>query len=177
MGKASRARREKRELNAIKANSLRYDMRNPCSDCPYRTDAPWHPGIFDELVIKAGKMRKGELAHTCHQTDYRADCAPDKRAPSKAPIQHCAGMLIMAEKMGLQQVGAIVAQINNVFDPTRLNMNAPVFSSILEMFAHYLELSLTNVSMSAANRARIIKTISNLRLGHEIEMDERRESR
>lgn len=165
MGKASRARKDKhylRMVDSVKADMLRYDMRNPCSDCPFSTNAPWHQGIMEELARKTALMDAGHLAHTCHQTDARADCAATKRAPNGAPMQHCAGMLIMAEKTGLQQRHMFAAQIRGAYNPAKLNLNGPVFDSMGHMFSHYLSLSLKNVNMAAAQRAEISSLIDQL---------------
>lgn len=135
---SARQDRKARRLNKQIAKTMRFDLRSPCSDCPFRTDAPMHEGIIAELPSKLDSLQEGILAHTCHQTDPRADCRADKRAPAGSPVQHCAGALIFAENVGLPQLPAIAAEAKGIYNPKRLNMSAPVFDSQVKMLLHYI---------------------------------------
>src|SRR5262245_42241140 len=74
------------------ASTLRYDLKRPCSDCPFRVDTPHHEGIATGLTELYGCMEMGTAAHSCHKTDPAADGF----SPSyQGPIQHCAGFMIM----------------------------------------------------------------------------------
>lgn len=134
---ARQLRRRKREDKRI-MTQMHFDLRSPCSDCPFRTDAPMHEGIISDLVHKLDSFAEDNLTHSCHQTDPRADCAAEKRLPAGSPIQHCAGALIFAYKQDRPQWPMIIAEAKKLFDPKRLNMKAPVFASTVKMLLHYI---------------------------------------
>ncbi len=138
MSSSARQLKRAKRLDKRIMKSMRFDLRSPCSDCPFRTDAPMHEGIIAEIHNKLTAMDDAALAHSCHQTDPRADCAPEKRVPKGSPVQHCAGALIMQRKMGDPQLLAAMAEAKGLFKPERLNMEAPVFSSKKKMLLHYI---------------------------------------
>lgn len=135
---SKRQERKARKISARITKDIRFDLRSPCDDCPFRTDAPMHEGIMSELPQKILLLESGNLAHTCHKTDPRADCAPERRAPPGSPIQHCAGAIIMALKIDKWQHIMTRGLLAGKFDHERLNINAPVFSSPMAMLAHYI---------------------------------------
>lgn len=137
MTSARQRRRKLREDKRI-MTQMRFDLRSPCSDCPFRTDAPMHEGIISDLVSKFDSFDHDELAHSCHQTDPRACCPPEKRMPAGSPIQHCAGALIFAYKQDRPQWPMILAEAKKLLDPKKLNMAAPVFDNKVKMLLHYI---------------------------------------
>lgn len=81
----------------VETTSLRYDLRTPCKDCPFRKDVPLHDGVADSLPKLMGQFMGGDDAfHTCHKTDPRSDSAEGQAF--RGPIQHCAGFLIMLRR-------------------------------------------------------------------------------
>ncbi len=135
---SKRQTKKQDKLNKRIMKEMRFDLRSPCDDCPFRTNAPMHEGIIAELTSKIDSLLDDGLVHSCHKTDPRADCEAHKRAPKGSPVQHCAGALIMMEKMGRRQIAAVFAEIKGIYDPKRLNMEAPVFSSPKEMLLYYV---------------------------------------
>lgn len=116
-----------------------FKLKTPCADCPFRTDAPQHEGVAADLMKYANSIDDGHFIHSCHKTDSRADDAEAgsfARATSVG-VQHCAGALIMLEKMDKRQVPAWIAYAKKKFKPEELDMKAAVFSSIAQLVIHY----------------------------------------
>jgi hypothetical protein len=73
---------------------LAFDMKKPCATCPFRKDIPLD-GAPDWATDVLLGFRRGNLSHTCHKSDPKADgYVGGKRK------QHCIGMLGMMKNMG-----------------------------------------------------------------------------
>lgn len=157
MGKASRKKATAQDSRR-EAQTLHYDRKAPCSDCPFRKNAPFHEGILNALPNYHAKGMKGELAHSCHLSDPRADCAADKRAPEGAPVQHCAGWLALVLKDKVPMPGYILQALVTKQLPMRtfdtLAANQDTFASLDEMALYYGKLAYDN---SPAIRAEMQK--------------------
>ena len=101
-----------------------YRLKSPCDNCPFRTDiTPFIKGeraeeIFESLVRGA--------TFPCHKTlDY--DSSDDGSPVEKETTAHCAGALIMLEHMNMPNQMMRIAERIGVYDPARLDMNAPVY--------------------------------------------------
>ena len=117
-------------------DDIEMDLKTPCDDCPFRSDVYFHEGIFGSLDDYEKSFESGEFAHTCHKTDKRADGF--EKSYKKEHPQHCAGMLIMAKKMG--KPTRLMKYAEALGEPLEgLDDNAPVFSSMEEMREHYDE--------------------------------------
>lgn len=162
MGKASRQKADRRKRDSVKVNQLRYDLRAVCDDCPFRSDAKYHSGIFGDLKDAFEKAKEGLLSHTCHKTDERAECDDVKRAPRGSPIQHCAGLLMMAKKNhSLLQWHMVAAKLAGKLDFDRI-VDAQVFRSFEAMLAHYLRGVSEEPWCSISQRREIDVTITAL---------------
>lgn len=104
-------------------------MTSPCSQCPFRKDCP--PGWL-------GKARAIEIADggefPCHKTVTR-DGDGDRVETDKE--QHCAGMLILLEKMERPHQMMRICERIGLYDMRKLNMDAPVFGSRTEFVRHH----------------------------------------
>lgn len=117
---------------------MKFDLKRPCAQCPFRTDI--------EPYLRQSRVRELEHAlvqkqqtFSCHKTvDYsegdQEDEQEDEQEHRPAPDeQHCAGALILLEKLmkpnqmmrWMERVGA--------YDRTKLDMRAPVFDSFTVM--------------------------------------------
>ena len=72
---------------------IRWDLKKPCQDCPFKYDTADHAGVARDAHEVIWGLESGNFAHTCHKTDVRSDCPT-----AKGPAQHCAGLMIMAKK-------------------------------------------------------------------------------
>lgn len=115
-------------------DEMLYDLKTPCEDCPFRKDVRFHEGIYDALKDYEEHIPKGNLIHTCHKTDKRADGYQENYKKDKP--QHCAGLLIMLEKMGIPNTLMEYKEaLNEKIEG--LDMEAPVFNTLKEMRETY----------------------------------------
>lgn len=113
-----------------------YTLTGPCADCPFRSDkAPF----LDEDRAKdiALSLEQGSTFY-CHKTiDYdrawEGDGAPDGDITGKS--RACAGSLITLEKEDRPNQIMRIGERLGLYDRTRLDMDAPVFSSMQEWVA------------------------------------------
>lgn len=120
-------------------DSLRYDLRGPCSECPFRLNAPWHEGVVKDLQLFYGRSERGDLVFTCHKTDPRSDSPIGQKY--KGPVQHCGGLLLMMAKdasfCGRHQLQAMRSEL---WKPELMNFRQRVFKNFADMFTYYLKL-------------------------------------
>lgn len=119
--------------------TVAYDLRRPCAKCPFRTDI--------EPFIRAGRAQeiaehldRGEFS--CHQTTVDSEDEDGECERVDGPnSQHCAGALIMLEAEGRpSQMMRIAERLKNtdgtrMYDPSKLDMAAPVYQSRDEFIA------------------------------------------
>jgi hypothetical protein len=115
-----------------------FRLVTPCSSCPFRSDLEFilGPGRSTEI---AESLHDDETFH-CHKTvDYAARYPDDEEetefefegaAPEGEKL--CAGALITMEKEGFQGRPQTMGMALNIYDPSRLKMDAPVYDSLDE---------------------------------------------
>lgn len=94
-------------------------LTTPCDQCPYRTDV-------EPFLTKA---RVREFAHNLLWNQKSLQC----HKTIGYEFQNCAGSLILLHKMGQPNQSMQVAERLGYFDPSKLDMSAPVFNSFEEM--------------------------------------------
>jgi len=113
-----------------------YALKTPCTSCPFRSDI--RPFIRPERVdeIEQGLVR-GEFP--CHKT-VNYDSAPERddgllelELRDSTGEVHCAGALILLEKLGQPSQMMRISERIGVYDARQLDMNAPVYDSFEEM--------------------------------------------
>lgn len=114
-----------------------YGLTTPCHDCPFRNDI--RPFIRSERVweIQEGLVR-GEFP--CHKTTEHRD--DEEGEPEYVPTDgeiHCAGALILMEKLGESSQMMRISERLGLYDRTKLNMAAPVYDSWEEMYEAHVE--------------------------------------
>lgn len=113
---------------------MKFDLTRPCAHCPFRTDRDFPLLSARRLEIGASLMR-GEW-FPCHETTHEDDASLKRVASPES--QHCAGVMIMLTKCGqptqamqlAERLGRLVGRV--LFDPARLQMDSPVFKTILQ---------------------------------------------
>ncbi len=106
---------------------MKYDKTTPCDNCPFRSDKPFHLSRGRVREIQAGLVRGG---FPCHKTTVPCedeDGSANLRATDKS--QHCAGALILLEKLETPSQMMRICERIGLYDATKLNMAAPVYDS------------------------------------------------
>lgn len=101
-----------------------YKLTRPCDLCPFRSDIePFlRPGRVDEIERS---LVRGEFP--CHNTvNY-------DRPRRRMDESHCAGALILLEKLGRPSQMMRISERLGMYDPRKLDMTAPVFESFEQM--------------------------------------------
>ena len=106
-----------------------YRLTRPCAKCPFRADIDPYllPGRIDELERS---LRYGEFY--CHETTDQSqldDGADDDHYNPDGGEAHCAGALILLEKIERPSQMMRVCERIGLYDRTKLDMKAPVFDS------------------------------------------------
>lgn len=70
-----------------------FEMKKPCDSCPFRSDIPLI-GAPDWAQDVLQGVRRGNLAHSCHKTDPKAD-----GFKGTGKTYHCMGFLGMMKNM------------------------------------------------------------------------------
>lgn len=113
---------------------MKYDLKAPCKDCPFRTDC-----------IKGwlGENRAAEIADSlidnqktfpCHKTttnDSEGDTVENEDS------QHCAGAMIMLEHIQRPNQMMRICERLGIYDHKKLDMEAPVFDDPQEFIEHH----------------------------------------
>ena len=119
----------------LKGSDIGFDLKTPCTNCPFRKTAPQHSGIANSLIKFRELIKVGEFAHTCHMTDERSDNPGAKLFNGK--VHHCVGALMMCEKMDKRQQFAWAAVLTKRWDPDKMHGMDLAFDSWDQMFRHY----------------------------------------
>lgn len=104
---------------------MKYDLTKPCDLCPFRND---DKRLYVHPEVLMG-MASGEFC--CHRTGEVDEETGDIEPTAKS--QHCAGALIMLEKMEQPHQMMRICERLRLYDRTKLDMNAPVFGSFDEV--------------------------------------------
>lgn len=108
---------------------MNYDRKTPCDNCPFRSDKSFElrPGRVREIERS---LVRGEFP--CHKTTtYDGD--GDLHATDKS--QHCAGALILLEKLNQPSQMMRISERVGMYDRRKLDMKAPVYRNFREMEA------------------------------------------
>src|SRR4051812_48715851 len=106
-----------------------YGLRTPCSNCPFRTDiAPY----ITEARVREIEHSLVRSEFPCHKTvKHREDEYEEEglgHIPSKDEM-HCAGALILMEREERSGQMMRIAERLGLYDPSKLDMAAPVYAS------------------------------------------------
>lgn len=104
-----------------------YALTKPCSSCPFRNDI--RPFLRKDRVRQIEQSLVQSEFH-CHLTAEHDDEGEQMHTGNEV---HCAGALILMEKMGRPSQMMRISERLGMYDRTKLDMNAPVFNSFREM--------------------------------------------
>lgn len=113
---------------------MRFDLKAPCSNCPFRNDrGPFGLDVKTVREILGGGEGRDYFpapSFACHKTvDY------DRRASGRGPSpdeQHCAGVAIILHRERRLNDALQLASRLGLWDPAQLDMLAPVYNSTAE---------------------------------------------
>lgn len=110
---------------------MRFELRRPCADCPFRNDGQGIALSIPRARQIADALTKDGRTFSCHKTVKRDD-EGERIAHDKE--QHCAGALIMLEREGvaIHNQAVRLAERLRIYDHTKLDMGAPVVASSAE---------------------------------------------
>jgi hypothetical protein len=102
-----------------------WSMTTPCNNCPFRNDKPpfgLRPGRVREIAVALERT-----TFTCHKTTVHNDDDDDPGMIDGPNARHCAGALILMEKNGSSSQMMRIAERLGLYDPKRLDLDAPVY--------------------------------------------------
>jgi hypothetical protein len=104
---------------------MNYDLTSPCSNCPFRSDKRFHlaPGRVREI---GRSLVRGDFPR--HKTTVHDD-SDDSELVATKDSQHCAGALILLEKLEQPSQMMRVCERIGMYDARQLKMDAPVYES------------------------------------------------
>ncbi len=121
---------------------MKFTLKTPCKDCPFRTDVPGYLSSTRARGI-ARNAQTGAATFACHKTVKHDEDGEQVRSDGEI---HCAGALIMAEKLNKGRSGGPGCHVNQLvriasrfsgFNADELDVEAPVFDSVEAMAKHH----------------------------------------
>lgn len=103
---------------------MNYDLIRPCPKCPFRTDGEGYLRPERAQEIATAIARGSTFA--CHQTTVYVEDDEGGDMEATSDSQFCAGALIMMERMEAPNQSMRIAERLGVYDPSKLDMSAPV---------------------------------------------------
>lgn len=117
----------------VEKKSRPFALTSPCDNCPFRKDV--QPYLREERVRELDRALV-QATFDCHKTtfatggEYGDEDGVYKRSGREV---HCAGALIMLEKMGRPSQMMRIAGRLGIYDPDALRTDVPVYDSFDEM--------------------------------------------
>lgn len=116
---------------------MRFDLRRPCPQCPFRTDLDFHlrPGRVEDILRG---IIEDHASFPCHKTlDYGDEESLIQGQWHTEKTQQCAGAMIFLLKYASPNLPMRVASIVGWLDLDALDLDAPVFDTREGMIEHY----------------------------------------
>jgi hypothetical protein len=105
---------------------MRFNLRRPCENCPFRSDIAGYLDPRRAIEIANALERK---TFACHKTTG----ADGRRRRARVDQEHCAGAILSQLKSGVQGDMVQLAERMGLLDLDKLDRAAPVHS--LQQFA------------------------------------------
>jgi hypothetical protein len=108
-----------------------YGLTQPCAKCPFRNDIP---GYLTRGRVREIRQSLVTSDFPCHLTTTHRD--DDDVGGCYVPTgteMHCAGALILLEKLGTPSQMMRISERLGMYDMRELSMDAPVFDSWRQM--------------------------------------------
>ena len=107
---------------------MQFKLTKPCKHCPFRNDIAAF--LTTGRAIEIAASLEKDATFPCHKTTMHDD--DGEYVQQEGVEQHCAGALIILEKMNNQTQLMRIAERLLMYDRNRLDMNAPVFDTFDE---------------------------------------------
>lgn len=121
---------------------MKFDLTSPCPECPFSLGDHAVRGLTNGRVTEIwNALTKEDKSFPCHKTvnydaydedDEYGDDDDDRYVPTQAE-QHCAGALILLEKMDRPNQIMRIGERVHFYDRTKLKMDSPIVSSLAEL--------------------------------------------
>jgi len=106
---------------------MNFNLKKPCSDCPFRCDV--EPYLTKDRVLDiCNAMISEQKTFACHKTT-----GIDGEKYKKSAVEHCAGALVFLETLNRPNQMMRIADRLGYYDRTKLNMKSPVFKTVKKM--------------------------------------------
>ena len=107
---------------------MKYTMKSPCAECPFRRDRPGFLRRARVQSIADGLLAEGETCQPfkCHKTIGMGEDA-----------QHCAGALIVLEKMNRPHLGMLTGRMLSEYDGHPDVGHPHVFHNMKQFVEHH----------------------------------------
>lgn len=116
---------------------MNFDLKKPCKLCPFRTDCPANRPGEDRAEEIAESITTRQQSFPCHETTEFDDDGDRKLGNKKE--QHCAGAMILLERLGEPNQMMRIAERLRLYDSEALDMCQPVFDSPEDFIEHHSE--------------------------------------
>lgn len=112
---------------------MKYTLKQPCENCPFRPDSMkgWLGEERAEQIITS--LTEQGQTFSCHKTNQ----FDDDTGEACQEGQHCAGALILLEKLEQPNQMMRIAERLGMYDRTKLDMEAPVFDEPEDFIEHH----------------------------------------
>jgi hypothetical protein len=129
-----------------------FGLVRPCNHCPFRSDRIFGLRRAPEI---ARSIFNQDHTFACHETVNHDTLGRPRRTRRS---HHCAGALILHEKLGRPNWRIRFAHHLGLYDPARLDMTAPIFDTADE-FIRSQGITAVRVAPAAiAHRRRRVRT-------------------
>ena len=108
---------------------MKFDMTSPCPQCPFRNDI--RPYLRADGAEEIANALESGSTFTCHKTTV-PDPDSDGEMMDGPNAQHCAGALILLEKLEAPNQMMRWMERIGFYDRRKLDMDAPVFDDFDE---------------------------------------------
>lgn len=113
----------------IESSKMNFNLKKPCSNCPFRNDDKGIRLTEDRAQEISYGITHQQGTFACHKTTVSDE---DGGLLSERDSEHCAGALIMLEKMNQPNQMMRISERFGAYDRTKLDMNSPVFEDTEE---------------------------------------------
>ena len=100
---------------------MKYELTTPCENCPFKKDQSY---LATKRASQIARDLQNDHSFACHKTTTSLG-----RRVDHPKAQHCAGALIMLEKLDKPHQMMRIAERLRLYDPFKLDMEAPVFDN------------------------------------------------
>lgn len=119
---------------------MKFDLVRPCANCPFRKDcqAGWLGQARASEI--SNDVLLGGMTFACHETTtFDEEAGYDAEYRPTGEEQHCAGALILIERLGTPHQMVQIADRLGLYDPDKMHPSAAnlVFETADDFIAHH----------------------------------------